>query len=152
MSGKIKDLTDIRFNNLTVMRFDHRDKYTYWLCKCDCGNEVVVRGSHLTTGAVKSCGCLKNSKHKIRNLDGKRFGKLTVIKYHHINHGAYYLCKCDCGNEVIVLGTKLVTGRTKSCGCLITEHNHKNREDLTNKRFGKLTVMFYNEIIKKMAL
>lgn len=27
------------------------------------------------------------------------------------------LCKCDCGNETIVLKANLVRGHTKSCGC-----------------------------------
>ena len=29
-----------------------------WLCQCDCGKEVIVRGASLTTGNTKSCGCL----------------------------------------------------------------------------------------------
>ena len=28
------------------------------------------------------------------------------------------LCKCDCGNEKIIIFTNVVTKRTKSCGCL----------------------------------
>jgi hypothetical protein len=30
----------------------------YWLCRCECGEELEVRGSHLVDGNVKSCGCL----------------------------------------------------------------------------------------------
>jgi hypothetical protein len=51
---------------------------------------------------------------------GTRFGKLTVecqAKYDDSNHGMFF-CKCDCGNEVIVRGSNLLTGNTKSCGCL----------------------------------
>jgi hypothetical protein len=33
------------------------------------------------------------------------------------NRGAYWLCKCSCGKETIVLSTYLITGDTKSCGC-----------------------------------
>lgn len=33
------------------------EKRTYWLCKCDCGNETVVEGGNLRSGHTKSCGC-----------------------------------------------------------------------------------------------
>ena len=57
------------------------------------------------------------------NLSGKRFNKLTVIKP--ISRGKYertkYLCLCDCGNEVVIEGSKIRNGHTKSCGCLRKE-------------------------------
>lgn len=56
----MKDLTGQRFNKLTVIKFSHFDKKknSYWLCKCDCGNEKVVRRCHLIRGGVQSCGCV----------------------------------------------------------------------------------------------
>ena len=66
----------------------------------------------------------------MQDLTGKRFGKLTVLKYHHKvkrNDGKhylhYYLCKCDCGNETIVCLTHLKNEHTKSCGCIRYEPN-----------------------------
>ena len=44
---KFKDLTGIKFNRLTVLKFSHRElrnnkwRY-YWLCKCECGNEILI--------------------------------------------------------------------------------------------------------------
>lgn len=56
------------------------------------------------------------------NLIGKRFGKLTVIELAEIkNQNCYWLCKCDCGGEKVVLGAQLTSGKTKSCGCLLKE-------------------------------
>lgn len=37
------------------------------------------------------------------------------------NRNPRYLCRCDCGTEFIVLGSNLLAGRTKSCGCLKKE-------------------------------
>jgi len=59
----IKDLTNKKFGRLTVVEItNERDssQHVLWKCKCDCGNPkiIIVRGSHLTNGRTKSCGCL----------------------------------------------------------------------------------------------
>ena len=53
------DLTGRKYGRLTVIRFNDRDKHNNinYLCRCVCGNEKVVTGSHLRSGDVKSCGC-----------------------------------------------------------------------------------------------
>ena len=67
------DLIGMKFGRLVVLSFDHKDKFgeRYWLCKCDCGNEKVIRGSSLTKGVTKSCGCFANERriesHKKNN-------------------------------------------------------------------------------------
>jgi hypothetical protein len=55
------------------------------------------------------------------NLVGNKFGRLTVIKLHHIKGGSYWLCKCDCGKKSIVYVGDLRSNHTKSCGCLHLE-------------------------------
>lgn len=63
------------------------------------------------------------------DLTGLKFGRLTVICKAGIqNQGkrgsrSMWLCKCDCGNEKVVIRNSLVTGNTQSCGCL--EHETK---------------------------
>lgn len=125
---KYKDLTGQKFNHLTAIKLDEerileykqRNKHvTYWLCKCDCGNEELVSVSYgsLTSGGVKSCGCI----HEL-NLTGKRFGKITVINYAYSKNGhTFWNCECECGTKKVIMGTSLNTGKTKSCGCLIAE-------------------------------
>ena len=55
---KVLDLTGQKFNRLTVIkRVENKGKNPMWLCRCDCGNETIVRGSHLTNNKIKSCGC-----------------------------------------------------------------------------------------------
>jgi 5-methylcytosine-specific restriction endonuclease McrA len=56
--GNYIDITGIRFKWLTVMsRCGSQGGKPYWLCKCDCGNEVKAAGANLQRGHVKSCGC-----------------------------------------------------------------------------------------------
>ena len=59
---------------------------------------------------------------KVIDLRGQKFDRLTVIKYCGVrNHVAYWLCKCDCGNTLMVRGSSLRNGNTRSCGCLQRE-------------------------------
>jgi hypothetical protein len=57
MPAKRKDLTGKKFGKLIVIEYAYSKGYAYWRCKCDCGNENIVRSSHLLLGAVKTCGC-----------------------------------------------------------------------------------------------
>ena len=62
---KALDLTNKRFGSLVaVKKAESRNKKTYWLCKCDCGDFKEVQTCHLVSGAIKSCGkksCKVNS-------------------------------------------------------------------------------------------
>jgi hypothetical protein len=56
------------------------------------------------------------------NLSGQKFHRLLVIRYlGSYNEQPYWLCRCDCGNQSAVVGSKLKSGSTKSCGCYINE-------------------------------
>lgn len=56
---------------------------------------------------------------KFIDRTGQRFGKLVVVEEAGRNASKKVLwrCKCDCGNESIVVSGSLVTGNTTSCGC-----------------------------------
>lgn len=65
---------------------------------------------------------------RLIDLTGKRFGRLTVIsKTTPKRRSTRWLCRCDCGKEVVATSTNLRNGNTKSCGCyirdLVTERN-----------------------------
>jgi hypothetical protein len=61
--GKIKDMTGQRFGRLlvTAMAPARIAGEAAWVCSCDCGAIVTVRGYSLRSGDSKSCGCLKNA-------------------------------------------------------------------------------------------
>ena len=57
-SRKKLELTGQRYGRLVVLRqAENIGKRTAWLCRCDCGNEVVVRTNRLRSGHTTSCGC-----------------------------------------------------------------------------------------------
>lgn len=119
------DLTGRRVGRLTVMERGPRNKYgkQLWVCRCECGKDVLVVNSLLTrkTRPVKSCGCSKLSV--LPELTGERFGKLTVIR---LEDGTdlsrrstrKWICVCDCGGSCAVLEVNLFRNGTTSCGCV----------------------------------
>jgi hypothetical protein len=74
VSKKANDLAGQRFGRLTAMHPVSK-KYgaIFWLCKCKCGSESVVRGSGLKSGMTQSCGCWK------RESAAARMTKLLTI-------------------------------------------------------------------------
>jgi hypothetical protein len=50
-------------------------------------------------------------------MDGKRFGKWTVVNRTDRKKVVYYFCRCDCGTERSVLSVSLRNGKSVSCGC-----------------------------------
>lgn len=64
---------------------------------------------------------------KFKDLTGQRFGRLTVESrtddhyYPSGRHDVQYICRCDCGSVVTVLGIHLRSEHTVSCGCYRVE-------------------------------
>lgn len=53
------------------------------------------------------------------NLEGRKFGKLTVLGFDKIiSHSRYWLCECECGTVKSIRAGHLIQGKIKSCGCL----------------------------------
>lgn len=117
--GDKTSLIGKKFNKLQVVAFDHFDenKKDYWKCKCDCGNETVVQGYNLKSGAVKSCGC-GYQLCQFEDITGNKYNMITVVKFlYRKNLQSYFLCRCDCGNEFIANANNLKRNHYYSCGC-----------------------------------
>jgi hypothetical protein len=80
---------------------------------------------------------------QVIDLTGNKFGRLTVIERDENKKSGRicWKCKCDCGNETVVVGKNLQKGTTKSCGCLKIEKSKGRLIDLTGTKFGRLTVI-----------
>lgn len=84
MSGLI-NLTGQSFGRLTVIEKATKrcnGQSAMWICKCDCGNTIVVRSGDLRNGKTKSCGCLrKEITSAKRKTHGKSNSRLFSIWY-----------------------------------------------------------------------
>lgn len=63
---------------------------------------------------------------KLINLTGVNLGKLTVLERdtNISSTKPYWICRCECGNTVSIMGDSIRRGRTTSCGC--NKHNKSN--------------------------
>jgi hypothetical protein len=63
-----------KYGRLTVVEISKKvsaNGRSYWVCKCDCGNTTIVRGSHLKNGSVQSCGCYSDERRLKGLLPGE---------------------------------------------------------------------------------
>ena len=71
---------------------------------------------------------------------GRVFGLLTVTGPDP-ERPNNWLCKCRCGAETSVQKRHLLSGHTKSCGCLLKIEGANRALDLTGRRFGRLVAL-----------
>jgi hypothetical protein len=93
----------------------------------------AIRGGCARLATVlKTTGRMGMARGRPRlKLEGRRFGRLTVVrfarcrKYRGKNHNTIWLCRCDCGKEVEVIGTNLNRsgGGVRSCDCILSDAN-----------------------------
>lgn len=87
--AKLKDRVGERYGRLTVTAFNAIERsnrghtYSTWKCICDCGKEVIVPGSSLNSGKVRSCGCLKAEENHRRLYNGGRSKLYDVWRMMH---------------------------------------------------------------------
>lgn len=141
MGSRLIDLTGQVFGEWLVLERGHTSKQgvIHWLCFCSCGLIKEIAGYTLRNGSSVSCGCARSNKYHTR-LVGKRFGRLEVFSFSHLDshRQAFWLTKCDCGNIKTILGTNLTRGIAQSCGCLKRDKAVKNIRGMT---FGRLLVL-----------
>ena len=145
----MKDLSNQRFGRLIAIRptEQRQSGSVVWECTCDCGNTVFVPSSYLCSGQKRSCGCLQKESLAEKDLTGRRFGRLTVIRRteKRMHQAVLWECKCDCGNTIFLIAYRLESGMTKSCGCLKKEYllsyGKGRMQDLSGQRFGRLIAL-----------
>ncbi len=83
-----------RYGRLTVLKKTEETvqhgstRSPLWKCRCDCGNITLVRLDSLTSGSIKSCGCMEHEgkTQKMREaagfVDGTQLSRIRRILEH----------------------------------------------------------------------
>ena len=88
------DLAGQKFGRLTVIGIAEKathGKTVKWLCKCECGKEVIVNSSALRHDHTKSCGCLQSEVTIARNY---KHG----LAHRHKLYSVWNSMRCRCNN------------------------------------------------------
>jgi len=134
-----KNLFGLRFGRLIVIG---QEENKHYLCKCDCGKELIILKYYLTVNkrGTRSCGCLRKeiSSNKRKDLTGQAFGELQVISYvgavkrkDGVSSRSLYEVLCSCGNIKVVKADDLIGGKTISCGHIAKAR--RNSGDINRK-------------------
>jgi hypothetical protein len=72
----------------------------------------------------------------MKDIKNQKFGRLTPVC---VDESANkrrraWKCRCDCGNSVSVVTCKLISGHTKSCGCLHRETKNRLTHGMSHTR------------------
>ena|SRR3990170_1919824 len=100
-------------------------------CECGCGQQTTKARQTQTSEDIKKGEYRRfvNGHSTFRNHTGKTYGRLTVS--HRAPNGlrgeTRWACVCSCGAKVTTRATQMVSGRTKSCGCLRNEKTIERR-------------------------
>ena len=133
-TSNIQDYTGQKFGTWTVLeKIEGRKTPSgsrIWKCQCECGIVSDRTIYHIKKGSCSNCGNYRS------NMIGQKIGKLTVVKKLSITEKlkaaeelsyvraapkmTWWLCKCECGTEMIFSKQKLFRKikSCKSCGCL----------------------------------
>lgn len=152
---KRKNIVGKTFGYLTVneikREIDKNGKQrTICACTCRCGKEVVTKMDTLTRPGLHSCGCARSEiqSYRIEDYTGRRFGRLVVLEELADTKPKRVRCRCDCGNELIVIKTQLTRGDTQSCGCYKRDmSSQKNQKDWTGRK-SEYGIEFLKQEIK----
>ncbi|WP_334109288.1 hypothetical protein [Methylobacillus sp.] len=92
-----RDFSGQKINRLSVLYFVPDDtKHSKFMCKCDCGNNVIVYGQTLLTKSAVSCGCYAKEQTAKRLTTHGMAGKNRTRTY---NSWASMMTRCVWGHH-----------------------------------------------------
>lgn len=119
------------FGNWKVLAITETNRL-YCICN-KCNETRIIDIEHIKNGVKCTC----NRRKPRNNLVGKQFGEWTVLEY---TGDGTWKCQCSCENKTIhnVKTNALITGKSKSCGCISNK-----KADLKGKVINSWEVLGY---------
>lgn len=105
---------------------------------------------------IKFDTTVKPTIHNFRDLTGKTFSRLTVLRFVGIRKSrSFWICRCSCGNKTLRTAIELNGGTIVSCGCYQSEitaarnkagrtHGHNNRNSPEYRSWNAMKSRCYN--------
>ena len=117
----------------------HGRSFEIWTLKCSCGKEITKRKSIIMTYERRGITIFCKNKHlnHFRINVGEKYHRLTVKRIERIRTTnkkgetvitPYAYCDCECGTKNHLVNAYALGNKTKSCGCLIKEHNINQKD------------------------
>jgi hypothetical protein len=137
-----KDITGNTYNELTAISFSHvEDGRAFWLFRCSCGTEKILKAKPVVAGKTRSCGHLLKTNTRRKDITGNTYGLLTPLMYSHSTTSqtgrtaVFWFCHCECGTITVKGREELETpcSYVRSCGCL---------DNISGQVFGRLTALY----------
>lgn len=139
---KLIEITGQTFNQWTVISHDPSNRQ--WVfCRCICGKEKRMWSYWVRHGVSKSCGCSFESKSKF--IDNNPEWPTPILVRERVEKYARawkHEYQCVCGNLFLSFAHQIITGSSKSCGCLkskkCSEINKTHGLSKENKRLYRI--------------
>ena len=141
-------MNDYNFVRLLYETDQQADKsHNLWMCRClRCKRNFLVRKGNVIAGFTKSCGCLRESRSGTKTTyNSVRLLRRTGLRADKSHY--YWLCRClRCDAIFLSVKHAVVSGRTKSCGCLRKDRAKRrtNFRDYAGQTVGY--ILIHNEI------
>lgn len=133
--GKRIEMEGRIFGRLVVVDLHgiNRNNERTYTCLCECGGYLVTQGSTLRKGRAKSCGCLRREggmnfraqlaarADRFAERSAKPWGRLTLLSQRFDGDVELWTCRCECGVTREFRAGDVLSGSSRSCGCLRRE-------------------------------
>lgn len=141
-----KDLTNIKFGKLTVIKKDSKDNFNRWkwLCICDCGKTKIINSRHLINNKTISCGCIlsenakingKKSAYKISGANSYLY-KDSITDFERINRRNSEITKIKIWRNSVFKRDNYTCDICKNIGVKIQAHHLNGWSYFKDERFN----------------